>query len=145
VPAVGWNMSLNRYIKLRRGDRASVEAMIRACERTLGEGSSIMMFPEGTRSADGRLKQFKPGAFVLAKDTQSPVLPIVVQGTSDALPKRGFVLHGQHHIRIRILDEIPAAQFAGLSVEALTERVRNLIAAELGSEPSADNGLQAAR
>lgn len=55
VPFVGWNMRLNRYIPLKRGDRASVIEMIARCERTLRSGSSIMMFPEGTRSQDGHL------------------------------------------------------------------------------------------
>ena len=137
VPAVGWNMSLNRYIKLRRGNRESVERMMRACERTIAEGNSIMMFPEGTRSPDGRLRAFKPGAFTLAQTTRAPLLPIILQGTANALPKRGFVLRGRHEIRIRVLDAIPYRTFADISVEALTERVRDLIAAELGETPAA--------
>ena len=135
VICIGWNMSLNRYIKLRRGDKESVEQMMTACEQTLREGSSIMMFPEGTRSADGRLKAFKHGAFTLAQRVGVPILPIVVEGTAAALPKRGFVLQGRHAIRIRVLDAIPYARIASLSVEALTEHVRSIIAAELG-EPA---------
>ena len=136
VPCIGWNMSMNRYIKLRRGDKESVDQMMVACEQTLKEGNSIMMFPEGTRSADGRLKAFKHGAFTLAKRVGAPILPIVVEGTAAALPKRGFVLQGRHAIRIRVLDAIPYARVASLSVEAMTEQVRNIIAAELG-EPAA--------
>ena len=132
VPAIGWNMSLNRYIKLRRGDRASVERMLDACARTIAEGSSIMMFPEGTRSPDGRLRAFKTGAFTLAQRAAAPLLPIIVQGTANALPKRGFVLRGRHEIRIRVLDEIPYRTFADVPVEVLTERVRDIIATELG-------------
>jgi 1-acyl-sn-glycerol-3-phosphate acyltransferase len=131
IPCVGWNMSLNRYIKLRRGDRQSVEQMMTACEQALTDGSSIMMFPEGTRSADGRLKPFKPGAFTLAQRMQAPILPIVVEGTAAALPKRGFILQGRHAIRIRVLDAIPYAHFADESVEGLAERVRSIIGAEL--------------
>lgn len=134
VPCIGWNMSLNRYIKLRRGDRESVIEMMRACERTLAGGSSIMMFPEGTRSADGRLKAFKPGAFDLAQRMRAPILPIVVDGTAAALPKRGYLLRGRHAIRIRVLDAIPHARFANDTVEALAARVRDLIATELGPE-----------
>jgi 1-acyl-sn-glycerol-3-phosphate acyltransferase len=137
VPAIGWNMSLNRYIKLRRGDRASVERMLDACERTIAKGSSIMMFPEGTRSPDGRLRAFKTGAFTLAQRAAAPLLPIIVQGTANALPKRGFVLRGRHEIRIRVLDEIPYHAFADTPVEVLAQRVRELIATELGEAPGA--------
>ncbi len=132
VPAIGWNMSLNRYIKLRRGDPQSIEQMMQACERTLAAGSSVMMFPEGTRSVDGKLRPFKHGAFTLAQRTGAPVLPIVVHGTAQALPKRGFVLQGRHDIHIRVLDEIPYAAFANSSVEALMDRVRACMAVELG-------------
>ena len=137
IPCIGWNMYLNGYILLRRGDRASIAQMMRACARTLAAGSSIMMFPEGTRSADGRLKAFKHGAFSLAKETRVPLLPILVKGTADALPKRGFVLQGRHEIRIRVLEAIPAASFADTPVEALTERVHALFAAALGEPLSA--------
>jgi len=132
VPCIGWNMSLNGYIKLRRGDRESVAQMMEACERTILAGNSIMMFPEGTRSPDGRLRAFKHGAFTLAQQTHVPLLPIVVEGTADALPKRGFVLQGRHAIRIRVLDEIPYAAFADMPVETVTEDIRQRIAAALG-------------
>jgi 1-acyl-sn-glycerol-3-phosphate acyltransferase len=134
IPLIGWNMSLNRYIKLRRGDRQSVAEMMRACAQALAEGNSIMMFPEGTRSPDGRLKAFKPGAFALALDAHAPILPIVVEGTAQALPKRGFVLQGRYAIRVRVLDEIPYATFAGASVDELTAMMRARFAAELGED-----------
>jgi 1-acyl-sn-glycerol-3-phosphate acyltransferase len=135
VPLIGWNMSLNRYIRLRRGDPASIKEMMTACEATLAEGNSIMMFPEGTRSPDGRLKPFKTGAFQLAKRMELPLLPIVIEGTAEALPKRGFVLQGRHRIRIRVLDEIPYPTFAELSVEELTARMHRFFAAEVGELP----------
>ncbi len=131
IPFIGWNMRLNRYIELRRGDRASVVKMMRACEETLAEGNSIMMFPEGTRSPTGEMRAFKPGAFELAKRARCPIQPIVLQGTARALPKRGFVLQGRHPIRITVLDEIPPESFEDLSVDELTERVRALISAAL--------------
>lgn len=131
VPCVGWNMSLNRYIKLRRGDKESVAQMMEACTRTLAEGSSVMMFPEGTRSPDGRLRAFKHGAFTLAQRAGAPLLPIVLHGTAHALPKRGFVLQGRHEIHVRVLEEIPHRSFAHKSVETLTAEVRDRIAEEL--------------
>jgi 1-acyl-sn-glycerol-3-phosphate acyltransferase len=132
VPFIGWNMRLNRYIELKRGDRRSVVQMLRACEDALAQGNSIMMFPEGTRSPDGRLRSFKTGAFELAQRTKRPLLPIVLTGTANALPKRGFVLQGRHEIRITVLDEIPYASFSDEPVEALTERIRERFARELG-------------
>jgi 1-acyl-sn-glycerol-3-phosphate acyltransferase len=137
VPAIGWNMSLNRYIKLRRGDKTSIAEMMAACERALAAGNSVMMFPEGTRSVDGRLREFKHGAFTLAQRTGSPLLPIVVHGTSNALPKRGFVLQGRHAIRLRVLDAIPHRNFADKPVEVLTQEIRERFAAELGEHTAA--------
>jgi 1-acyl-sn-glycerol-3-phosphate acyltransferase len=126
LPCVGWNMTLNRYIRLRRGDRESVKVMMEACERTLRSGSSIMMFPEGTRSKTGLLQPFKTGAFELALRTKLPLLPIVLSGTSDILPKRGFVLRGRHPISITVLDPIPPERFLVLDAKALTELTRQI-------------------
>lgn len=136
IPCVGWNMTLNRYIRLRRGDPDSIATMLRDAERTLVEGSSLMIFPEGTRSADGRLKPFKHGAFTLAHRARVPILPIVVEGTAHVLPKKGLVLQGQHAIRIRVLDEIPYASFADTSVEELTAQVHALFLREVGELPA---------
>jgi 1-acyl-sn-glycerol-3-phosphate acyltransferase len=135
VPLIGWNMTLNRYIKLRRGDKESILAMLREARRALRARNSIMMFPEGTRSADGRLRAFKTGAFQIAQQTQRPILPIVVDGTAAALPKRGFVLQGRHRITVTVLDALHYAEFAHESVDDLTLRVRELLAKHLG-DPS---------
>src|SRR5512134_3143966 len=106
VPCIGWNMSMNGYVKLRRGDRASVVQMMQDCDRLLRQGNSIMMFPEGTRSPTGRMRAFKPGAFELALRNRLPILPIVITGTANALPKRGFVLRGRHPLRLSVLEPI---------------------------------------
>jgi 1-acyl-sn-glycerol-3-phosphate acyltransferase len=131
VPFIGWNMSLNRYIPLRRGDRESILRMLAQCERTLREGSSILMFPEGTRSPDGRLREFKPGAFEVAQRARKPILPIAIQGTAEALPKRGFILRGRHRVRISVLDAIGIDQVLAQPVDALTKQARSQIAAAL--------------
>ena len=131
IPFIGWNMRLNRYIQLRRGERESVLQMMADCERTLRAGSSILMFPEGTRSRTGELQSFKTGAFELALRTRSPILPVVIEGTSNALPKRGFVLRGHHPIRVGVLDPIPAESFAHMSAKELAEQTRALYAEQL--------------
>jgi 1-acyl-sn-glycerol-3-phosphate acyltransferase len=133
IPFIGWNMSLNRYIKLRRGSRESVAMMMHQCEMALAGGNSIMMFPEGTRSPDGHLRAFKPGAFTLAQRAAVPILPIVVEGTAAALPKRGFVLRGRHQIRVRVLDEIDCRTFAEKPADLVAEEVHERFTVALGT------------
>jgi 1-acyl-sn-glycerol-3-phosphate acyltransferase len=127
IPFIGWNMYLNGYIQLKRGDPSSIAVMLRTCRDNLDAGNSIMMFPEGTRSPTGKLRRFKPGAFDLAKDAKRPLLPIVVHGTASALPKRGVILQGRHRILIEVLDPIAYSAFAEDETEDSMLRVRELI------------------
>ncbi len=75
MPFVGWNMILNNYIPVSRTDPKSQFKMMKKSEDTLRSGSSIMIFPEGTRSPDGNIGRFKRGAFILAEKTDTPVIP----------------------------------------------------------------------
>ncbi len=134
VPIIGWNMRLCDYIPLRRGDKQSTLAMFRQCDRALAGGSSILMFPEGTRSATGRLRAFGSGAFQIAARNRVPLQPIIVRGTAEALPKRGFVLQGRHPISIEILDPIPAEEIAGRDPEETMRAVREIFLMHLKSE-----------
>ena len=131
VPFIGWNMRLNGYIPLKRGDKASAVEMMDACRTTLRGGTSIMMFPEGTRSRTGDLQEFKPGAFSLARETGSPLLPIVLDGSARALPKRGFVLRGRSDIAVHVLPEVPVEADDPRSATDLADVVRERIADEL--------------
>ena len=91
---------------------------------TLGAGTSIMMLPEGTRSRTGELRTLKPGAFELALQTGRPLLPIAVDGSAQALPKRGFILRGRSdHLVMAVRD---------------TGSARDVIAEELTDMASAD-------
>ena len=131
IPVVGLVMRMNRYIEIVRGQRESVRKMMRECQETLEEGSSVLIFPEGTRSESGDLRPFKPGAFELARSTGRPILPIVIEGTARALPKKGIVLQGRHQIRVDVLEEIPAAEFKDLETAELSRMVRERIASHL--------------
>ena len=142
IPFVGWNMRLNRYIEIARGRVKGNARMMEDCRKTLSAGSSIMIFPEGTRSEDGALRPFRRGAFELAYSTKTPILPVVIEGSARALPKRGVVLRGRHIIQIRILDPVMPDQF-GESVDQLLASVQGTIAAEVNSlrqEQSAATG-----
>lgn len=124
LPFIGWNMTLNRYIPIRRGDPADAVRMMTACGDALEGGSSIMIFPEGTRSLDGELRDFKHGAFTLALRHHVPILPIVLDGTLHALPKHGIVSPGAD-IDIQVLEPISVADFS--DVDALREHVRGVM------------------
>jgi 1-acyl-sn-glycerol-3-phosphate acyltransferase len=131
VPLIGWNMRLNRYVQLKRGDKESVARMLQECEMHLDEGSSIFMFPEGTRSADGEIKAFKLGAFQLALKKKVPILPVVVSGTNKALPKYSMKFTGVQKIYIKIFEEIPYSVFEKLSPEETAQMVRQFIVEKL--------------
>jgi len=134
MPLIGWNMHLNRYIPIRRGDRNSVVEMFARCREALGQGSSVVLFPEGTRSQDGNLLPFKPGAFELAREAGMPILPVVIQGTLRALPPYGFTV-SRARIRVNVLPAWPVERVQALSVEELTEQIRDQMAAYLVDEP----------
>lgn len=133
VPVIGWNMVLNRYVKLKRGDRESIAEMLNNSRQHLLEGSSVYFFPEGTRSATGEIKDFKWGAFELALETGRPILPIVIEGTRDALPKHTFRVQGSHDILLRILEPVPPEEFSSMSAEELAAHIKNIIGTELAS------------
>jgi 1-acyl-sn-glycerol-3-phosphate acyltransferase len=129
VPFVGWNMALNGYVKLVRGDADSIARMMRASERWLERGVPVLLFPEGTRSVDEQVKAFKDGAFRLAVAKQVPVIPIALDGTAAILPKHGFVLRRNADCRVRVLEPIDPAPF-GADVAALRDHVRERIVLE---------------
>lgn len=131
VPLIGWNMTLNRYVKLKRGDKESIAQMLRECEMHLDEGSSIFMFPEGTRSPDGKVKDFKLGAFEMALKKKVPILPIVISGTNKALPKYSMNFTGVQKIYIKIFEEIPYSTFENLSAEDTAQMARQFIIEKL--------------
>lgn len=125
VPFIGWNMSMNDYVSLVRGDKESIEAMMIECRRHLTMGSSIMMFPESTRSTNGQIKQFKLGAFLLAKELDLPIAPIVIDGTREALPKKGLWLEQRATLPIHVRILAPISADAADSAESLCELVRD--------------------
>ena len=100
MPFIGWNMRLNDYVRVARGDRESIRVMMDRCRAHLARGDAGLIFPEGTRSRDGRLQAFKDGAFRLAIEAGCPVIPIAVSGIGDALPKHGLVLRQRMDARV---------------------------------------------
>ena len=94
--------------------------------KTLEQRCSVIMFPEGTRSVDGRVGRFNDGAFHLAVKAGVPVLPVVVEGSHGCLPKKTWKF-GPVDIRLEVLPPVPA----GSDPIALRDSVRSAIIAKL--------------
>ncbi len=128
LPFVGWNMALNNGdIKLKRGDKESIEAMMAECEKLLRQNISIFFFPEGTRSKDGHIGRFKPGAFILAKNTGVDIQPIAISNTTKALPKHSLSFQGHTEMTVKVLDTIPFSRFKGMPPEKIADMTRTYI------------------
>ncbi len=127
IPWVGWMLRMSGDIPIRRGDAESGgEALARAREY-LARGMSVMIFPEGTRSARGTMLPFKSGAFRLALDAGVPVLPVAVHGTARGMPKGGPWVN-PCRARARILPPVAVEPFGGDAVR-LRDEVRSRIQA----------------
>jgi 1-acyl-sn-glycerol-3-phosphate acyltransferase len=139
VPLVGWEMKMVKYIELIRGNKASVIRMMDKCVESLQDGISVVIFPEGTRSLTGAIGKFKTGAFQLAVKTDKPLLPVLIDGTGEIMPKKGGVIfRSRRTVRIRVLDPIFPGQFGTGDPEELASRVQGLMVAamdELRKEP----------
>ena len=127
---VGWLMRMAGDIKLIRGKRDSIVAAMDSCKDRLSKHVSVMIFPEGTRSADGELRKFKDGAFRLAIETGTPILPLVLDGTYPALQK-GDWRFGVADAEVRVLEPVETAGMTIEDVSVLRDRVHTMIADEL--------------
>lgn len=129
-PFSGWAMRMSGDIKLRRGKGDSVRAMMTECERSLAGGIPVMLFPEGTRSQDGKLLPFKDGAFQLAIKAGVPVLPVAIAGTRHMRPKHSLWF-GKARACAKILEPVSTVGMTEADVPTLRDRCRDAMAAVL--------------
>jgi 1-acyl-sn-glycerol-3-phosphate acyltransferase len=129
VPVLGWGMSVVGYIRLTRGKVGSIRDSIQDAKTWLMRGVSVLVFPEGTRSITGELGTFKNGAFKLALQCRMPLLPIVIAGTLDAIPRGTWVFRKKVHAVVSIL--APISPQKDEEFAALKMRAHTLMSAEL--------------
>ncbi len=122
IPFIGWHMKLTGYIPLDRGNHESGRSAIAIARAWLNRKVNVVFFPEGTRSLDGHIRTFKPGAFKLAQEQKIAILPVVIEGTGDALPKKSWILKQRRDFILSIGK--PVILGAQESVPQLIERVR---------------------
>lgn len=107
IPVLGPAMQVSGYIPIDRSDhRSALESMNKAAAR-VQNGTSIVIFPEGTRSPDGVLREFKKGGFMLAIKSQKPIVPLSISGSYTILPKRSEWLNTPGHITITVGSPVP--------------------------------------
>ena len=87
VPFLGWGCAAIGHIFVDRGNSARAIASLEAAKSQLVGGVSVLFFPEGTRSDDGRLLPFKKGGFAIARQLDLPILPVSITGSNRILPK----------------------------------------------------------
>lgn len=89
IPIWGWALKTGPFITIDRSNAANATKSLQVAIQKIQAGASILLFPEGTRTYDGALQPFKRGAFRLAYDSKTPMLPIAIRGTYNILPRKG--------------------------------------------------------
>jgi 1-acyl-sn-glycerol-3-phosphate acyltransferase len=129
-PIVGQAFQLARFIPVDRKNRDSAITSVEKATEALRAGQSFLIYPEGTRSPDGRLQQFKKGAVVMAIKAGVPVVPMVCSGAHRVMEKHSLVIH-PGEIVVEFLEPIDASQYSLEERDALNDRIRTAMAAGL--------------
>jgi 1-acyl-sn-glycerol-3-phosphate acyltransferase len=138
IPILGTAMTLGGFIPVERGHRReAAQATVAAAGKAIKDGLNIVVFPEGTRSIDGRLSTFKKGPFFLAMQTGAPIIPVAISGT-ERMMRKGSSLLAPGVATIEMLALIDPRDYP--SREQLMAAVRGAIAAALPPEMQPLNG-----
>ncbi len=129
-PIAGQAFTLAHFIRVNRGARDSAIASVEKATEALMAGQSFLIYPEGTRSPDGRLQEFKKGAVVMAITAGVPIVPIVCSGAHRVMEKRSLVIH-PGEILVEFLQPIDASKYSLEERDDLNEHVRQVMAAGL--------------
>ncbi|RKH27631.1 1-acyl-sn-glycerol-3-phosphate acyltransferase [Corallococcus praedator] len=129
VPFIGWYLWLAGHIFINRGDRSSAIESLERAARKVREGTSIFLYPEGTRSHDGTVLPFKKGPFALALKARVPICPVTIEGSASLMPKNSWnITPGP--VRVKIGRPIDTTGFAENDREGLARAVREQIIAD---------------
>jgi 1-acyl-sn-glycerol-3-phosphate acyltransferase len=115
VPIWGWALLTSPFLIVDRSNASKARETLAKAAETIRNGASVLLFPEGTRTHDGKLQEFKRGAFKLAFDSQTTILPIALDGTYQALPRHEKLPRAGSHVIVRVGEPIPFAPDASRS------------------------------
>jgi 1-acyl-sn-glycerol-3-phosphate acyltransferase len=134
LPFTGWLLRMSGDISVDRSDKRSRARVLETAASYLDRQCSVMFFPEGTRSRDGRVQKFSDGSFRLAIKEGVPVLPIVIDGTHEALPKHSIWFDPEvEQIRVQVLDPVDTSGYEPGQARELQRRVRARIIAQIAT------------
>jgi 1-acyl-sn-glycerol-3-phosphate acyltransferase len=127
IPIIGWAMKFVGFVPVdRKGQQSGRRSIERAIELIRSKGYSYLIFPEGTRSRDGKLQPFRRGAFFLAINSQVPVVPITIDGTYALMPK-GSPFTKKGVVKVIFHSAVPVGGLTEKDMPGLIERVRTQI------------------
>ena len=132
IPLLGWQLRAAGDVPIIRGDKQSARDAMARMRKILDSGVSVILFPEGTRSADGTLGEFRDGAFRLAIEAGVPVVPLAIVGAAQSLPKRSLVFHPSTAI-LQVLPPVTTAGFSPADARRLGSEVRGRIESAIRS------------
>ena len=130
APFFGSVLRMAGFVEVNRANREQARRAMDLTARSLREGSCFLVFPEGTRSRSGELGEFKKGAFVAAIESGSRILPVVIEGTLEMMP-RGSRAIRPGVVRVRVLDPVSTEGYSYADRDRLAAEVRARIAAAL--------------
>jgi len=125
IPFLGWHLQRAGHLLVdRRNPGADIVQKMR---RLVGESSSLIVFPEGTRSVDGTLGRFKKGSFLVALGAKLPVVPVTIEGSRHVMQK-GRLMVRPGEVLLTVHDAVPTEGVGREEVRALAEQVRAAVA-----------------
>jgi 1-acyl-sn-glycerol-3-phosphate acyltransferase len=130
VPLFGWAMWATKHITVNRSDPNDAAKSLERAKQRMAAGISVVVFPEGTRSRNGKLLAFKKGGFLLALQSGKNIVPITINGSGQLLPSGDWRLRSGM-VEVIVEKPIMTATYRASSVRLLSDRVRQAIAAHL--------------
>ncbi|MBE3129154.1 MAG: 1-acyl-sn-glycerol-3-phosphate acyltransferase [Acidobacteria bacterium] len=127
IPVVGLAMRFVGFVPVdRKGAEGGKKSIARAVRMVREKGYSFLIFPEGTRSRDGKLQRFRRGGFYLALESGAPIVPVTIRGTFELMPK-GQKYARKGTVQVAFHDPISAAGYTIETMAGLMEKVREAI------------------
>ena len=142
VPLLGWALYQCGNIPMDRKNPWKALRSLRRSADLLKDGISIVVFPEGTRSANGAIQDFKSALFILPIRSRTPVVPVLIEGTFDAL-KPGTILLHPRPLKVTFYDPIPADSYEVRDRGSYAEKVRQALSGGTAKKPRRSCGRAA--